>query len=272
MDQRQNCSSIRDLLRAFIDARIEVTAASDHCVVTLPLTTLDDRLIDVFVKETGTDHLVVSDGGKSMAELYTQGVHLNDTQNGYMKTIARQYNAVFMNNSFHTACKKSELEAAIVAIAQCAALAMVPLAGHRPIVEDEPVSARVARALQAWKPDYVDIRKRQSVRGQQSDHIFDFVTFARKADASTVAIKLLPPSYGPHVQARQYGYLVYDLRGRMVDDWNRLAIISKREEWPTDDVDLIRSMSTDVIELETDHEDRIEAILPRKMTELTEAA
>lgn len=267
-----NCRSIRDLLVSYFGANTEVTTANDRCIVTLPLTTLDDRSVHVYVQQTMADYVVVSDGGKSMAELFAQGIHLTETQISFMKTIARHYNATFIGNIFQIGCKLSEVQQSVVAIAQCAALAMVPVASHRAVIEDEPVSARIARSLHKWKPDYVDIGRREQLKGHHSFHAFDFVAHNRKRGASSIAIKHLPPSYGSHVQAQRYGFLALDGAGMPWGNWHRLAVITKREEWHNADVELVRQFSSDVIELETDGEERIEQILPGKMTELTEAA
>lgn len=269
---RINCHSIRDLLVSYFEKHTEVTTAENRCIVSMPLSTLDDRSVEVFVQQTMTDYVVVSDGGKSMSELFSQGIHLTDTQMNFMKSVARHYGATFIGNVFQIGCKVSELQQAVVAISQCAALAMVPVASHRAVIEDEPVSARIARSLNAWKPDYVDIARRPKVEGHHSVHMFDFVSHARKRDANTVAIKHLPPSFGSHVQAQRYGFLALDGEGMPWNSWKRLAVITKREEWSPADVELVRAFSADVIELETEGEERIEVILPGKMKELTDAA
>lgn len=267
-----SCRSIRDLIVAYLGAHIEVTTAENHCIVSLPISTVDDRLVDVYVRQTMADYVVVSDGGKSMSELYAQGIHLTESQETTMKAIARQFGATFIGNVFQIGCKVPDVERSVMAIAQCASMAMFPVLSHKPNIEDEPVAARVARSLNAWKPDYVDIKRRQSIRGHHATHIFDFVSHARRRDANSVAIKLLPPSFGPHIQVQRYGFLTYDIAGRLGSEWQRLAIVSKREEWSNADLEVVRQLSDDVIELETDSEDRLEAILPGKMTELTMVA
>ena len=52
----------------------------------------------------------------------------------------------------------------------------------------------------------------------------------------------------------------------------KLAIISKGEEWSARTIEAIRSLSDDVIVLDTDHEEGVEAAIPGKITLLTEAA
>lgn len=270
-----SCRSIRDTVVGFLGEQIEVTTANDQCVITLPIKTLDDRFIDIYVEQKLGKHVLVHDGGKSMAELFAQGIHLTDTQQDHMKTVARRHGVTFQHGTFQVNAEiGNAMNEAIMAIAQCASIAMMPVATHQPTIEDEPISARVSRTLQRWKPQYVDIDRRKIVKGRRAEHFFDFVSHARIKEARTVAIKLLPPSHGPRVQADRYGFLALDIdgRSRIVDRWQRLAIITRVEEWPKESLQIVRDLSADVIELETDEEHRVESLLPPKMTELTDAA
>jgi len=152
---------------------------------------------------------------------------------------------------------------------------MIEVVAHQPIIEDEPISARVARSLHKWQPEYVDIKRRFMVTGKQTgaEHMFDFVSISSdKSRARNVALKILPPSFGARVQAERYGFLVLDIRGKDVSNWPRLAIVSKAEEWSEPALKMVRDMSAETIELQSDSEHRVESILPGKMTELSEVA
>jgi hypothetical protein len=269
-----NCSELRESLIALFAKEIEVTSLDTACIVTLPLKTPDDRYIDVFV-EPVRDSLFtyVHDGGKNTAELFAQGIHPNDTQESMLKGIARAHGAVFQNGRFQIACPNAEsVRSAILAISQCATLAMIEVVSHVPTVEDEALSSRVARTLKAWQPNYVEIHRRFKVDGRMGQHTFDFVTTPVRLNTRTVAVKILHPSIGPQIQARLYGFLAYDISGTEAAEWPRLAIVAKSEEWSDRSLQLVSSLSKDTILLETDHEERVESVLPRKMTELTEAA
>lgn len=268
-----SCRSLRDAVVAFLDQQIEATTVNDKCIITLPLKTLDDRFVDVYIERRLGPNVLVHDGGKTMAELFAQGIHLTDSQELQMKGIARRNGAVYQHGMFQIAATLGEtLQESVLALAQCITLAMMPVLSHTPVIEDEPLSGRVARSLFIWRPPYVDIERNKTVKGRRKEHRFDFISHARKADARTVAIKLLPPGYGPNVQADRYGFLAYDLESRIFDRWRRLAIIARVEEWTRESLDIVRSLSADTIELETDAEQSVELVLPRKMTELTEAA
>lgn len=255
---------------------MEVTAAEGACIVTLPLKTADDRFIDVFVERMrdSKSFMYVHDGGKNTAELFAQGVHQTDTQERMLKGIAAAHGAQFQDGRFHILCKnETEVQAAVLSIGQCAALAMVDVVSHLPNIEDEPLKSRVFRALTAWRPSYVEIKRGYVAVGKTGvDHSFDFVTVPVRARARTVALKLLPPSVGASWQVSRYGFLVLDLGGKKEGRWPRLAIVSKAEEWSPKNIGTIESMSEDVIVLKSGEEDQLDRILPRKMARLTEAA
>ena len=153
----KNCSSLRDSLLALFANELEVTAFEAGCIITLPLKTVDDRYIDVFV-EPVKDSLFtyVHDGGKSTAELFAQGVHLTDKQTSVLKGVAQRYGAVFQDGRFQIACPSpAVVQSAILAVGQCAVLSMVEIVSHEAVVEDELLSVRVGRSLHSWQPEHV---------------------------------------------------------------------------------------------------------------------
>lgn len=274
MANQQNCNSIRDNLAAYFAEQTEVTTLNDRCVITLPLKTLDDRYQDVYLDPKLGDYVLVYDGGNSAAELFTQGIHPTDKQTSLFKAIARRYGATFNAGIFQIACAPQDsVEDAIFAVAQCASLAMIEVASHQPLVEDEPLVARVGRALAKWKPEYVDIQRNYKFRGTRAEHSFDFVSFTRRRGTRNVAVELLAPTGGnPRAQAERYGFLALDSERRAPGKWPRIAIVSRVEEWTPPALELVTSLSTEVIRLETDHDERVEILLPSLMTNLTEAA
>src|ERR1700730_3245865 len=97
----KTCSSLRDALLASIASEVEVTTVEKGCIVTLPLKTVDDRYVDVFVDPVlRSQFTYVHDGGKSTAELHAQGVHATETQESILKGIARSYGAHFQDGRF----------------------------------------------------------------------------------------------------------------------------------------------------------------------------
>jgi hypothetical protein len=188
-----------------------------------------------------------------------------------MKGIALAHGAYFQNGRFQIACaNEADVHRAVLAIGQCASLAMIEIVSHEPVVEDEALSGRVGRTLKLWQPSYVEIHKRLAVEGTiGSSHVFDYVSIPVRERANTVAVKILHPSIGPLVQARLYGFLVLDIKGKEADHWKRLAIVAKSEDWRDSALRLVRDLSNDVILLRSDQEERVESLLPVRMTALT---
>ncbi len=57
-----NCQSIRDSVAAYLAGSTTMSQRPDSCIITLPIPTLDGRLVDVFVEGTLADYVVVHDG------------------------------------------------------------------------------------------------------------------------------------------------------------------------------------------------------------------
>jgi hypothetical protein len=267
-----SCHLIRDALVAYFNEQVEVTADGHQCVITLPIKTLDDRFVDVWVEPKLADHVLVHDGGKTLAELFAQGIHLTDTQTAHIQAVARRHGVTIQSGVFQIVGPASMVQAAVFAIAQCATLAMMPLAGHEPVYEDEPITARVGRALREWKPEYVDLRRRVKVKGRHASHKFDWVSYPKRKGLSTVAVKVLPYGYGPLIQTARYGFMVLDVENRVTGKWPRLAVIARADEWPPSTLEVVRELSAETLEVEAGREDRIDTALPKIMSALTEAA
>jgi len=271
----KNCSSLKESLVALFATALDVTAFESGCIVTLPLKTVDDRYVDVFVEPVAdSDFVYVHDGGKNTAELFTQGIHPTEGQEALLKGIARRYGVTFQNGRFQIACPNdAAIHAAVLTIGQCVVLAMVDVVSHEPKIEDESLPARVARTLRLWQPPYVEIERRVVVKGRTKyEHVFDFVSRSTVPTAKTVALKLLPPSVGTQWQIARLGFMGFDIKGQPAARWPLLTVLSRAEEWSTKSLEIVKGMSTDVILIPTDREERIEQLLPPKMTELTDAA
>jgi hypothetical protein len=262
--EQTNCHSIKSSLVSMFADQIEVTPASNYCIVTVPLLTLDGRLMDVYVEDTLGDIVLVHDGGKTAAELYSHGIHVTDAKRATFKALAQCYGATFEAGTFTIACRKSEADGAILRLSQCANLAMFDLLKNAPVIEDEPILSRVGRTLERWRPPSVELRRRLHVKGQTeaADHVFDYVAFGVGNRRKNVAVNVLTPTYKPELQAHNYGFMVKDIDGTDFDKWPRLAIITKGERWSEDEKRLVRSLSQATLELETPQSAEVEDKLP----------
>jgi hypothetical protein len=262
-----NCSLIKSSLIDYLKQEVEVTTIKDKCVVTLPIKTLDDRFIDVVVESKLEDYFIVHDAGKTLNELFSQGISLTDVKKSHLRAMAKQFGAELQADIFTTGCKVNGIQNSILAISQCASLAMFELLGHRPEFEEESLSSRVGKALSVWRPPYiVAIDRRVTVKGRRFPHHFDFVAVASSDNGHpTSAIKLLPPTYSGLVQAERYAYLALDLEGTSYDAWKRLAVLTKAETWPIRALQMVRALSTETLELRSGEEPSIREQLPEKM-------
>ena len=239
-------------------------------LVQLPLKTLDDRYLDVYIESKIGDFAIVHDGGRSTAELFAQGIHLTDAKEAQLKAVAARYGASYADGSFSVGCRLESVQQAVLAVAQCASLAMYDVLTHAPVIEAEPLALVVRRTLERWKPTDVELRHRLHLKTETpgADHVFDSVAFPRVSGRRTVAVKTLAPGYGPQVQADRYGFLVLDIRPTDYNKWPRLAVVSKADQWPSDALKLVRSLSAKTLEVRTGDDDSISHMLPAFMDEL----
>jgi hypothetical protein len=271
---KMNCNSIKQSLIDRLAADIEVTALHHQCVLTLPLKTLDDRLTDVFVEEKLGDMFLVHDAGMTTSQLFAQGIHLTESKNKLLSEIARRLGVIYKNGMFQVACKGQDVEASVFAVGQCIGFGMLEVASHKPTFEEEPVLSIVQRTLDNWKPDEIgSIPKRFSVKGKKASHQFEFVVFSKAPEVfQNIAVKVLPPSYSPQWQSERYGFLALDIEGTIYDQWKRLAIVTRAEEWGREPLKLVHSLSSQVLEFRGGDEYKIEEHVPRAMNMLLKTA
>lgn len=262
-----NCSLIKTSLIDYLKQEVEVTALKDRCVISLPIKTLDDRFIDVVVESKLADFFLVHDAGKTLNELFSQGISLTDTKMAYFTAMAKKFGAELHGDIFSIGCKAEGIQNSILAISQCASLAMFELLSHRPEFEEESLSSRVAKTLNVWRPTFIiSIDRGVTVRGRRYPHRLDFVAVASSDNGHpTSAVKLLPPTYSGQVQAERYAYLVLDLERTSYETWKRVAVLTKAETWPIKALQMVRELSNATLELRTGEEPSIREQLPEKM-------
>jgi hypothetical protein len=100
----------------------------------------------------------------------------------------------------------------------------------------------------------------------------DFVAYPAREGVPTVAMKVLAPSYSPQAQAERYGFLVLDTERTIYEQWRRIAVITKVEQWKQATLELVRSLSSRTIELHTGEERELSHLVPSDVGALVEAA
>jgi hypothetical protein len=264
-----NCHLLKDALLSFLGNTIEVSEKRDYCVLTLPHKTLDNRFASVFVQQKIPGYYLVHDGGKTAAELFAQGIHLTDLKLNTFEDLAGQYGATFSQGSFQIGAHESELQSAVMAIAQCATVGTWHVLAHKPSFSEVPVLKRVASGLAAWEPPFQkEIRDHVKISGRKFAHVLDFAAFAINTGQPPVGVKVLRPSDNPLEQARGYGFMAYDIEQTQFEEWLRLAIITKADEWSDGALSIVRNMSTATVEVGTGDESQIEKLIPQRMAEI----
>ena len=270
-----NCSQIREALIRRLNEEIAVTTVMNQCVFSLPLKCLDERPTDVFVEKMLGDSYRVHDAGITTSHLFAQGIHVTGHKADLFEEVAKRLGVGYLAGTFEVSCKEAEIQDAIMAVGQCSALATFEVASHRPVFEEDPIKIRVHRSLVQWKPEYVkQIGRNVPVKGRRARHSFDFVSFPEEADrTNTVALQILAPSHSPQAQAERYGFLVLDTEQLPpYDTWKRFAIITKVELWGNRPLSLVRDLSEETVTLLSGEEDKVEAIVPQVMENLSKAA
>ena len=265
-----NCQFLKANLLDFFGGMIGITEVRDHCVLTLPQKTIDDRLAAVFVEEKMPGHYLVHDGGKTSAELFAQGIHLTDFRVSGMEDLAERYGATFAQGTFRILCDAKDLSTAIMAISQCAILGTWYILAHKPSFKEEPILHRVEHALETWRAPYEQrIEKRVRVIGQKMEHTLDFVSFPRNGQLrNPIGLKVVRPSDNSLDQARGYGFMAYDLERTSFGQWPRVAIVTKADEWSDTALDLVRASGTATIPIDADNESSLEKLLHEELTEI----
>jgi hypothetical protein len=268
-----NCSEIKESLVRHLSEGIDFSKVMDQCVFTLPLRSLDDRSVEVFVEKKLGEFYRVHDAGITSSHLFAQGIHITEKKSLLFEEVARRLGVTYLEGRFETSCQMAELQNAILAVSQCSALASLEVAAHKPVFEDEPIITRVQRSLKAWQPPYVkQINSRFPVNGRKATHIYEFVSFPYEPDFNTVAVKILQPSHSPQAQSERYGFLVLDTESTLYGNWRRLAIVTKAETWGDKPLRLVHGLSHETIDLVTGEEAQVEQLVPRIMDVLSKAA
>jgi len=262
MDQTY-CHSLKESLLKHFGNEVRVSESGEGCVLVLPAKTLDDRYVAVFVERKTQDYFVVHDAGKTSAELHSQGIHITELREEAFSQMADRLGAMFVEGVFQVGCKEHDLHSAILAIGQCETLGMWHLLGHRPDFGEEPVESRIERGLKLWRAPYpTRIEHRVQVKGLRATHVLDYVCYARSENREPIAIKILRPSDDSLAKAREYGFLVYDTERTMFERWLRLAVMTKADKWRTSAKQLIASLSTSTLEVDSGDEESLERRLP----------
>lgn len=264
-DSMASCRTLKQSLLDFLGGRVEVSFEEGACLVTLPLKTLDNRYITVYVEQTATNRLQVHDGGDTVAELFLQGMNLTNSRAEVLRAIAKRYGVSFADNSFMTWAAPGLVNEAILTIAQCATSGMHDILKHAPASDEERVTTLVKKTLLANPPRDTHVQIGAEVKGGSGrNHKFDAVVVPfEMATRQIVTVKALPVSHPPHLLADSLLGLSLDLKNTPYGRWRKLTVVPRAERWPREHLDAVREVSDDTILLTGDDDSVAEMLVPR---------
>jgi hypothetical protein len=247
----QPCSSIRTGLLEYFGDQTEVLSLKDTCVISLPIKTVDDRWVDVYIDQRMEGFYIVHDAGKTSGELISHGVKITEGQQSTLNQIAGSLGAAIKDGAFVVGCKGDKLQEAIFAVAQCASLGMLEAIKHRPVIEDEPVVALAGEVISEWSDGKGKFKRSVTIQGDSAAHKLNFVFYPdhNGAHPPPIAVNVLQPSYTPMISAQRYGFFALDIeKVPHYRDWKRLAILA-RGQWTQDAFNLIEKHAARIIQV-----------------------
>lgn len=244
-----NCQSIRDSVAAYLAGSTTMSQGPDSCIITLPIPTLDGRLVDVFVEGTLGDYVVVHDGGKAVNELILQGVELTDSITEYMESIAKRFQLSYRNESFTATARQPKILDTILAVGMCSGLAMGQLIGNIGSLPGEPIRRQFGNALKKWAQRRAKVTSDVVVKGRRGRHRFDFLATPKAKPNLPIAVSVLTPGSNPLAAAERFGYIASDLDDTPFAKWPRVAVESRSEAWSAEARKTVRDCADLVIEI-----------------------
>lgn len=123
-----DCRAFKAQFLRHLSKNTRVSSDDSGCLFALPIETLDGRFVQVQVRGTVGNKFLVHDGGSAAGELHIQGVHITDPKREALRAIARRMGATLSSSdSFEILCAQDVVGQAMLAVAQCSAVAMAEL-------------------------------------------------------------------------------------------------------------------------------------------------
>jgi len=243
------CQTIRDSLAAYLLESTIAEQVGDACVITLPIPTVDGRVVGVFIEPRVGDYFLVNDGGKAVNELTLQGVKITDSVKDYMAALARNFDVVYADEMFQSAGKQADLQRIVLAIGACSSLAMAQLVGQITSAVDEPAKEQFGRALKSWARKRLKVSRDVSLKGKRAQHRFDFVASPKIGKKMPIVMSVLSPGSNPLGSAQRFGFHATDLDSTPFAKWPRVAVEDRAEIWSAEAKNIVRSCADVVIEI-----------------------
>ena len=249
------CKSIHSGILDHLATNTVMHSIDGACVITLPIPTVDGRLVDVFIEHRMTNHCVVHDGGKTSSELSLQGVNITESIIVHFSLLARRFGLEYKNETFTVAGNISDVHKMALAVGVCSGMAMAQVVGHMSPLAEEPLRHKIGNAVKGWAKRRFKVSPDVQVPGEHAKHRFDFVAYPKKANSNTIAMSVLLPGSNSLGAAERFGFKTTDLKAPY-NAWGKVVIQGKSESWSSEAKNIIRSCADAVVEI--GGEDRID--------------
>lgn len=245
---QMTCSAIKRALSEHLTAQLDVSQIRDMCVATLPIQTIDNRWVDVFIESRAADFYLIHDGGKAVNELILQGLRVTPSIERDFGSIAERFGIAFSDEMFQTGTKINRLAESVNAVGICSALAMTQLL-ESVRTEDRSLDKQILGLLKRWSKGKGRVNEHVKVAGELKQHEFDFTVIPKKGPV--IAISMLNPTAGALSAAERFGFRAQDLRGTPYAKWKRVAVEAKAEVWSHDARKIVERYADGVLSVRT---------------------
>lgn len=246
-----SCQSVKESLLSFLSQSTAVERNDGLCIATLPIPTVDGRLVDVFIENPMGDYFAVHDGGKAVNELILHGVKITDSLKDHFDGLAKNFRISYADESFKIAGKLPDLQTMILSVGMCSGLAMAQLIGNVSAPTEEPIREQFGHALKSWARTKFKVSGDVSLKGRHAQHRFDFVAAPKTGRDAPIAMSVLMPGSNSLGAAERFGFKVTDLESTRYQKWRRVAVESRAEEWSSEAKSILRNCADLVIEIPT---------------------
>jgi hypothetical protein len=232
----------------------ETTTVDDlgnACVVTLPIPTVDGRVVGVFIEPRMADYFLVNDGGKAVNELILQGLRITESIESYLSSLARNFGVIYQDEMFQAGCRKSEIQRTIISVGACSSLAMAQLISHIQTAIEEPSKDQFGRALRSWARKKVKITSDVPLPGKRAQHKFDFMATLKSGAREPIVLSVLYPGSNSLASSQRFGFKTSDLEATPYQKWGKVAIEDRSEQWSAEAKNIVRNCADIVIEIPT---------------------
>lgn len=240
------CGSIKAALSEYVCSLLDVRQLEDTCVVTLPLETIDGRLVGVFIEPRAADFFLIHDGGKAVDELVLQGMKLTPAVERGLSAVAQRFGVSYDDEAFQAGTKIANLASRAYAVGMSSATAMATLLDHVSIVEEEPIEGQIGTMLKQWGKNRAKITQNVRLIGELKQHTFDFLVSPRRR-GKPIAVSVLNPSNNPLAAAERFYFKANDLSPTAFGKWPIVAIETKSEIWSPDARRIVQKYAAGVI-------------------------